>query len=69
MGAGEIALQHATLITPEASYAVSGKASLSRKLDFNLSPQDGQAYRVAGTLSEPTITPARRSETQAALKP
>jgi hypothetical protein len=69
IGAGEIALQHATLITPEASYAVSGQASLSRKLDFTLSPQDGPVYRIAGTLSEPTSSPARRSETRAELKP
>ena len=69
IGAGEIVLHNTTLITPEASYAVLGKASLSQELDCTLSPQDGPAYRIAGTLSEPSITPARRSETQAALKP
>ena len=66
---GELELQHATLVAPEASYTVSGKASLSRKLDFTLSRQEALAYRIAGTLSDPTVTPVRKSETRASLKP
>jgi hypothetical protein len=66
---GEIDLAHATLVTPEASYSVSGRTSLSRKLDITLSRQDAPVFRIAGTLSEPTVTPAGKSETRAALKP
>jgi hypothetical protein len=66
---GDIELQHATLISPDATYAVSGKASLARKLDLTFSRQDGSGFRVAGTLADPTIAPQRRSETRAALKP
>jgi hypothetical protein len=66
---GEIDLQHATLVAPEASYTVSGKASLARKLDLTFSRQDAPAFRVVGTLSDPTVTAVRKSETRAELKP
>jgi hypothetical protein len=66
---GEIDLQHATLVAPEASYNVSGKASLARELDFTFSRQDAPVFRVAGTLAEPTVSSVRKSETRAALKP
>ena len=66
---GNIELQHATLVSADATYAVSGKASLARKLDLTFARQDGSGFRVAGTLADPTIAPARRSETRAALKP
>jgi len=66
---GDIELQHATLVSTDATYAVSGNASLARKLDLTFAKQDGSGFRVAGTLADPTIAPARRSETRAALKP
>jgi hypothetical protein len=65
---GEVDLQEATLESPAASYAVTGKASMSRKLDFKLVPEGSPGLAVTGTLSDPRVAPAHRPETQAALK-
>ncbi len=65
----DIELQDASLEAPTANYAVSGKASLSRKLDFKLLSEGATGYSVTGTLADPRVVPVRRSETQAALKP
>jgi hypothetical protein len=87
---GEIQFQQATLEAPTATYAVTGTASMTRKLDFRLVPEgsdsgeagvparpDGREARpsirgslaVTGTLSDPVVSTAHRSETEAALKP
>jgi len=66
---GAVELQKATLESPGANYAVTGKASMSRKLDFKLVPEGSPGMTVTGTLSDPRVSPVRRSETQAALKP
>lgn len=65
----EFQLQDATLEAPGATYAVTGTASLNRKLDFRLVPEGSAGLMVTGTLAEPRVSPARRSETEAALKP
>jgi hypothetical protein len=65
---GEIELQQATLESPAATYAVTGKASNSRKLDFKLVPEGSAGLTVTGTLSDPRVTAIHRPETQAALK-
>lgn len=66
---GALELQRATLVALEASYTVSGKASLSGKLDVTLWRQDAPAYRIVGTLAEPVVSAARKAETRASLKP
>jgi hypothetical protein len=66
---GAVQLQQATLESPTTNYAVTGKASMSRKLDFKLVPEGSPGMTVTGTLSEPRVSPVRRPETQAALKP
>jgi len=63
-----IELQDAILEAPTANYAVSGKASLNRKLDFKLL-SEGAGFTVTGTLAEPRVVPVRSPETEAALKP
>jgi uncharacterized protein involved in outer membrane biogenesis len=66
---GEFQLQEATLESPATTYVVTGTASLNRKLDFRLVPEGSAGLTVTGTLAEPRVSPARRSETEAALKP
>ena len=66
---GDIELQQATLESPTATYAVTGKISDSRKLDIKLVPEGSAGLTVTGTLAEPRVTAIRRAETQAALKP
>jgi hypothetical protein len=65
---GEVELEQATLESPTASYAVTGKASTNRKLDFKLVPEGSTGMTVTGTLAEPRVTAIRHPETQAALK-
>ena len=66
---GDLELQQATLESPTATYAVTGKVSDSRKLDLKLVPEGSAGLTVTGTLAEPRVTAIRRAETQAALKP
>jgi len=66
---GDLELQQATLESPTATYAVTGKVSDSRKLDLKLVPEGSAGLTVTGTLAEPHVTAIRRAETQAALKP
>jgi hypothetical protein len=66
---GEVELQDATLESPTASYVVTGKALMSRKLDFKFVPEGSPGLTVTGTLSDPRVAPVRKPETEAALKP
>jgi hypothetical protein len=66
---GELEFEQASLESATTTYAVTGKASLARKLDFKLIPEGAAGITITGTLSEPKVSPLRRSETQAALKP
>jgi hypothetical protein len=66
---GDLELQQATLESPTATYAVTGKVSDNRKLDVKLIPEGSAGMTVTGTLAEPRVTAIRRPETQAALKP
>ena len=66
---GEVEMQEAILDSPSASFAVTGTASMNRKLDFKLVQEGSSAFSVTGTLSEPRVAPARHAETRAALKP
>ena len=66
---GEVELQDATLESPTANYVVTGKALMSRKLDFKLVPEGSPGLTVTGTLSDPRVAPVRKPETEAALKP
>ena len=65
---GEIELQQGILESSTASYAVTGKASMNRKLDFKLVPEGSAGLTVTGTISDPRVAPVHRPETQAALK-
>jgi AsmA family len=65
---GDVDLQQAILESPTASYAVTGKASMSRKLDFKLVQEGSPGLMVTGSLSDPRVAPVHRPETQAALK-
>ena len=66
---GDVQLQDAALESPATTYVVTGTASLNRKLDFRLVPEGSAGWTVTGTLAQPKVSPARRSETEAALKP
>lgn len=66
---GDVQLQDAALESPATTYVVTGTASLNRKLDFRLVPEGSTGWTVTGTLAQPKVSPARRSETEAALKP
>lgn len=66
---GDVELLQATLDSPTASYVVSGRASIGRKLDFKLVSDGSPGLTVTGTLSDPRVAPIHRPETQAALKP
>jgi hypothetical protein len=66
---GEVELQDAILESPTASYVVTGKALMSRKLDFKLIPEGSPGLTVTGTLADPRVAPVRRPETEAVLKP
>lgn len=78
---GVIEIKDAALDSPDGAFAVTGTASLSRKLDFQLRPFSGansasaaasmisRGYAISGTLSQPQATPLSGPETQARLKP
>ena len=66
---GAVQLQQATLESPGANYAVTGKASDEPKLDFKLVRKVLPGMTVTGTLAEPVFPLIRRPETQSALKP
>ena len=65
----QIEMRDATLDSPSASFTVNGTASMSKKLDFKLVQEGASTLTVTGTLADPQVAPARRSETRAALKP
>jgi uncharacterized protein involved in outer membrane biogenesis len=68
-GDGQVEMREATLESSNATFDVSGTATLSRNLNFKLVQEGSPALNVTGTLSEPQIAPAPAGETQVALKP
>ncbi|MGA8432125.1 MAG: AsmA family protein [Candidatus Sulfotelmatobacter sp.] len=74
---GMIAIKDATLDSPAGAFQLSGTASLTRELDFKLSPASPvdseaatpQAYTITGTLAQPQAVRVTGAETQARLKP
>jgi hypothetical protein len=66
---GEISVRDGALISPTATYAVGGKASLKGNLDFLVVPEGSPGFSVNGTLVEPRVAVAHHPETRAALKP
>jgi len=66
---GEVSIRDGALISPTATYAVSGKASLKGKLDLLVLPEGSSGFSVNGTLVEPRVAVAHHPETRAALKP
>jgi hypothetical protein len=66
---GVIEMPDATLESPAATYTVSGKASLTRELDFRLVQEGAGAIIVSGTIADPRVEITHRVETRAALKP
>ena len=68
--AGKIEISDTKLISPSATYQVSGTASLDRELDLTLtrgSSLTNAGYSVAGTVAEPHVAPLS-SAMQARLK-
>jgi AsmA-like C-terminal region len=68
--AGKIEITDTKLISPSASYQVSGTASLDQEVDFTLtraSSLTNPGYTVGGTVAEPHVTPLS-SSMQARLK-
>jgi uncharacterized protein involved in outer membrane biogenesis len=57
------------LQTSDATYQVTGSASLSNTLDFRLILNTGRGFNVTGSLTLPRVEPAVFPETQAALHP
>jgi hypothetical protein len=66
---GEVEMQEAAMDSPAAAFTVSGRASLSRKLDFKLLQEGSPGINITGTIAEPRVASARHPETRAALKP
>ena len=74
---GMIEIKDATLDSPDGAFRLSGTASLTRELDFKLSPDwpvDSEAptphaYTITGTLAQPQAALVSGAETQAKLKP
>ncbi len=69
---GKIEVIDGKLDSPEATYEVSGTATLQREIDFKMARVPAgagiNAYTVTGTLAEPRIAPINGTE-QARLKP
>jgi uncharacterized protein involved in outer membrane biogenesis len=66
---GKLEIQNGKIETANGNYQISGSASFDRNLDVKLSREDGTGFNITGTLTEPQVSPATASETQAALKP
>jgi AsmA-like C-terminal region len=66
---GKLEIQKGKIETANGNYQISGSASFNRNLDVKLSREDGTGFNITGTLTEPQVSPATASETQAALKP
>jgi uncharacterized protein involved in outer membrane biogenesis len=62
-------IEQGKLETPAGIYQLSGTASLGRALDLKLTHDGMHSFNITGTLTEPRVTAATSSETQAALKP
>jgi hypothetical protein len=68
---GTIAVSDGQLDSPGGNYQVSGTATLTREIDFKMTPvpaASGGGYMVTGTLAEPHVRALNRTE-QARLKP
>lgn len=75
--AGKIEIDKGKLISPTATYDISGTASLGRALNIKLA-QDSESkvvgagalvYSITGTVTEPHVALTPATETQARLKP
>jgi AsmA family/AsmA-like C-terminal region len=66
---GELEMEEATLESPAATFEVTGRASMSRKLDFKLVQEGSPGINVTGTVAEPRVVSARHADTRASLKP
>jgi AsmA-like C-terminal region len=66
---GRLEIQNGKIETANGNYQMSGSASFNRDLDVKLSRENGTGFNITGTLTEPQVSPATASETQAALKP
>jgi AsmA-like C-terminal region/AsmA family len=66
---GEVEMQDGALDSSAATFTVSGRASLSRELDFQLLQGGSPGIRITGTIAEPRVLLVQHPETRAALKP
>jgi hypothetical protein len=74
---GQFKIDDGILDSSEGIFQLSGNASFTRELDFNLalgsgarqSHQDSHGFNITGTLSEPRVEQATVPDTQARLKP
>jgi AsmA-like C-terminal region len=65
---GEFTIDDGSLETPNATYMVSGTASLSGDLNFKLTRDKNSGLDVTGTLDEPHVLVVRAPSTEAVLK-
>jgi len=65
----EIDIKDGQLETPDATYQLSGTASLGRALNLKLTREGAPGFAITGTLAEPRVSEVTTQETQAALKP
>jgi hypothetical protein len=66
---GQIEMQDASLQSPTTTYAVSGRASLARDINFKLLQEGASSVLVTGTVEDPQVEVSHRTETRAELKP
>jgi AsmA-like protein len=57
------------LETPDATYQLSGTASLKQTLDLKLIRSGAPGFTITGTLDRPRVSPTVAQEAEAALKP
>jgi len=65
---GHIEMQDGKLQSPTATYAVTGRATLTRDLEFKLLQDGASTILVTGTIADTQVEFSRRIETRAELK-